>query len=158
VGSSVILADAGRPDGDEGLHAAESDGLARARPFAYVADPVCVAAAILYALNRWFLKPHHIGGWFTAGYLNDVLCLPLFLPAILLAQRVVGVRPKNAYPRAWEMLQHWVIFSVAFEVVLPRFPRVYRTTADPLDVVAYLAGGLLAQAVWTGRGRKRTGA
>lgn len=118
------------------------------RRFRYVADPICVGSVLLYAANRWFLKPHHIGGAFTHGYLNDVICLPLFLPPILYAQRLVGLRKHDGYPRLWEVLQHWVIFSIVFEVVIPRFPKYFRSTADPLDVVAYLAGGLVAWLYW----------
>jgi hypothetical protein len=41
---------------------------------------------------------------------------------------------------------------VGFEVILPRFPQYFRTTADPLDVLAYLAGGTLAWIWWSFRG------
>lgn len=119
------------------------------RRFRYIADPVCIASVALYAVNRWFLKPNGIGGVFTAGYLNDVLCLPLFLPLILFVQRVVRLRNHDGYPLAWEVLQHWLVFSVVFEVVIPRFPQYYRSTADPLDVVAYFAGGLVSWLYWT---------
>ena len=59
------------------------------KPFCYVFDPICIGAMAVYAVNRWGLKPHGIGGAFTRGYLNDVLCLPLFLPIILGLQRMV---------------------------------------------------------------------
>jgi hypothetical protein len=106
-------------------------------------------AIVVYAINRWALKPHGIGGAFTHGYLNDVLCLPLFLPGILYAQRRLRLRGHDGYPRAWEILQHWLVFSVVFEIVLPRYPEWFRTTADPFDVVAYFVGGLLAGCYWT---------
>lgn len=118
------------------------------RPFAYVLDPVCLTSTAVYLLNRWFLKPHGIGGAFTHDYLNDVLCLPLFLPAILYVQRRIGLRQHDGPPRTWEILQHWAVFSLIFETILPRFPNTFRTTADPLDVVAYLAGGVIAGLIW----------
>ena len=122
-----------------------------ARRFGYYADPVCIASLLIYPLNRFVLKPHHIGGWFTHGYLNDVICLPLFLPMILFVQRVIGLRRHDGYPRGWEIVQHWAIFSVVFEVVLPRMGPAFDTTADPWDVVAYAAGGAVAGAWWRWR-------
>ena len=121
--------------------------------FGYLADPVCIASLLIYVANRWYLKPHHIGGWFTHGYLNDVLCLPLFLPMILRAQQILGLRRRDDYPRLWEVLQHWAIFSIVFEGIIPRFPSRFDSTADTFDVLAYLAGGLLAWAWWRWRQR-----
>ena len=110
----------------------------------------------LCALNRWYLKPHHIGGLFRIGDLNDVLCLPLFLPIILGLQRLLRIRQHDGYPRLWEMLQNWLIFSILFEVILPRFPQYFRTTSDPFDVLAYLAGGTLAWIWWSSPQRARS--
>ena len=117
------------------------------RPFRYLADPICIASILLYCLGRWYLKPHHIGGWFVHDYLNDLLCLPLFLPIILRLQSLVRIRRHNLPPTLFEVLHNWAIFSILFEVILPRLPA-YRTTADPWNVVAYLTGGLLAYAFW----------
>jgi hypothetical protein len=118
------------------------------RPFRYAADPLCLASMACYALGRWYLKPHHVGGWFVHDYLNDILCLPLFLPISLGAQRLLRLRRHDAPPRLWEVLQHGIIFSVLFEVILPRYPHLFRTTADPWDAVAYFAGGLIAWLAW----------
>src|SRR4051812_26147609 len=109
--------------------------------FGYLADPVCIASLGFYAFGRFYLKPHHIGGVFVHDYLNDVLCLPLFLPMILKVQRLLGIRADDQPPRLWEILEHWFIFSIVFEVILPCFPGIFRTTADRLDVIAYLFGG-----------------
>ncbi len=125
-------------------------------PFRYFADPVCIVSLSLYAINRFILKPHHIGGWFTHGYLNDVLCLPLFVPMILYVQRLIGLRRHDGYPRAWELFQHWLIFSVVFEVIIPRMPSTFDSTADPYDVLAYLAGGVVAWLWWRWLSRKQS--
>ena len=117
------------------------------RAFGYLADPICIGSILLYCLGRWYLKPHHIGGWFIHGYLNDLLCLPLFLPIILRLQSLLRIRRHDLPPTLFEVLHNWVIFSILFEVILPRLPA-YRSTADPWDVVAYLTGGLLAYAYW----------
>src|SRR5207249_850406 len=119
-----------------------------AREFRYFADPVCITALLIYPLNRWLLKPHGIGGEFAVCYLNDILCLPLFLPMILYVQRRIGLRSHDGPPRMWEILQHWAIFSILFEVILPRYPKYFRSVADPLDVVAYMAGGIAGWLCW----------
>jgi hypothetical protein len=115
-------------------------------------DFLTAGSIVGWAVNRWVLKPNHIGGAFTQGYLNDVICLPLFLPIILLVQRLLKFRENDNPPRAWEIVQHAIIFSIVFEVILPRYPEHFRTTADPLDAVAYLAGGLGAWPIWHSHG------
>lgn len=122
--------------------------MSRHRAYRPFTDPVCLAAAALYALGRWYLKPHHLGGWFVHDYLNDLLCLPLFPPISLGVQRLLRLRRHDATPRLWEVLQHGLIFSVLFEVILPRYPHTFRTTADPWDAVAYFVGGLFAWVLW----------
>lgn len=119
------------------------------RPFRYLADPVCISSLILYPINRFYLKPHHIGGWFTHGYLNDVLCLPLFVPMILYAQYVIGLRKHAAYPSAWEIFQNWLAFIFIFQVVIVRFPKTFIAAGDPWDILAYAAGGIIAGVYWS---------
>jgi len=121
------------------------------RKFRYILDPICLACIVAYPLNRWVLKPHHVLGDFGRFWFNDLICLPLFLPMILGLQRLLRIRRHDGPPQLWEVLQHAVIFSVLFEVILPRYPQVFRTTADPWDAVCYFVGGLGAWVVWNGR-------
>lgn len=118
-------------------------------PFRYFADPVCLASLALYGTNRWLLKPWDLSGDFDRYYLNDCLCLPLLLPMILYAQRLVGLRRTDAFPRPWEVIQHGAVFSVVFELILPSWPKWFHSTADPYDVAAYAAGGLAALLAWS---------
>ena len=85
-------------------------------------------------------------------YLNDVLCLPLFLPIILRVQSLLGLRRYDFPPTLFEVLQNWVVFSILYEVILPRI-SVFDSTGDPWDVAAYLLGGLVAFTWWN---RSRT--
>ena len=124
------------------------------RKFRYLADPVCILSLVLYASNRYVFKPHHIGGWFTHGYLNDVLCLPLFVPIILFAEHVIGLRKHYGFPRVWEIFQTWAVFTFVFQVVVPRFPKVFVAAGDPYDMIAYAAGGVLAGILWSFRARQ----
>ncbi len=103
---------------DTSLHSAEG-AVSFYHPFRYLSDPICLGSMMIYALNRWVLKPHHIGGWVVHDYLNDLLCLPLFLPIILRLQSAVGIRRHDSPPTLFEVLHNWVIFSVLFELVFP---------------------------------------
>lgn len=107
---------------------------------------------VLYCLGRWVLRPHHIGGWMVHDYLNDLLCLPLFLPVILGLQARLGIRRHHRPPTMLEILHNWLIFSIVFELVLPRL-SLFNSVADPWDCVAYLAGGIAAWLVWKWKAR-----
>jgi len=126
------------------------------RPFRYLADPACITSLILYTLNRYLVKPHHIGGWFTHGYFNDVLCLPLFVPMILYAQHLIGLRRHARYPRIWEIFQIWASFVIVFQIVIPRFPKTFTTAGDPRDILAYLTGGIIAEFYWSRAARGKS--
>jgi hypothetical protein len=117
------------------------------RPFRYLADPLCIAVLALYCLNRFLLRPHHLAGQFAHDHLNDLLCLPLFIPIVLRTQSLLRIRRHDAPPTLFEILHNWAIFSILYELVLPRLP-IFNSAADPYDVLAYLTGGLLAYAYW----------
>ena len=119
------------------------------RPFRYCLDPVCLVSAVIYACNRWLIKPSPLGRLaFVHDQLNDVLCIPIFLPCALLVHHLLHLRMRGAKPTAAELLIHLMIWSVCFEVVAPSLPGIYRTTADWRDVAAYALGAALAGLVW----------
>jgi len=105
----------------------------------------------IYVLNRFVLKPHHIGGWFTHGYLNDILCLPIFVPIILRFQSALGIRRHHLPPTLFEIFQNWAVFSIVYQVILPRLPA-FVTAGDPWDMLAYAAGGFAAWLWWNRHG------
>lgn len=75
------------------------------------------------------------------AHLADALTLPLELTLALCAmRRLYFRRPEFVLPTSW-IFSTWVVMSVWFELVLPRYDA--RATADPLDVVAYALGGLV---------------
>jgi hypothetical protein len=117
------------------------------RPFRYIDDPICVGSMALYVLNRWVLKPHHIGGWLVHDYLNDLLCLPIFMPIILRLQSALGIRRHHLQPTFFELIHNWVIFSVLYYFVFPRL-SAFSSVADPWNSVAYLVGGIAAYVCW----------
>jgi hypothetical protein len=117
------------------------------RPFRYIDDPICVGCMMIYVLNRWVLKPHHIGGWLVHDYLNDILCLPIFVPIILRLQSALHIRRHHLPPTFFETMHNWAIFSVLYYFVFPRLPA-FSSVADPMNSVAYLLGGIAAYVCW----------
>lgn len=117
------------------------------KAFSYAADPLCVVACGLYALNRWWLAPH-VGGPFLHGYFNDLLLIPAALPLVLWLQRRLGCRASDANPNWSEIGLHLAVWSVMAEVIVPHL--IAHATADWRDVVAYASGAAVAGVVWQG--------
>lgn len=116
--------------------------------FRYLADPLFIACVALYTLNRFALKPH-LDIAFLHDHLNDVICLPFWIPIMLWLQRCCGLRADDAPPRPLEIAIPLIIWSIAFELWLPTTATFARwATPDPLDIVCYAAGGLAAVVFW----------
>lgn len=120
------------------------------KPFRYALDPFCLLCCVLYALNRWLVKPH-VNSVFLHGYFNDSLLIPCALPIILWMQRQTGLRKNDNTPDIAEILFHLVIWSILFEWI---GPHIMRVTGDFLDVVAYTGGAIIAWAWWNRRSLK----
>ena len=78
-------------------------------------------------------------GWLDS-WGDDLLCLPLVLTMALAVHRLAG-RPADWILPWSHALAVLVLYAVLFELVLPRTAIV--AVADPLDVAAYLVGGVL---------------
>src|SRR5262245_33453177 len=113
--------------------------------FRYLRDPLFLMSCAAYATNRWLLKPH-LHSAFLHSHFNDLLLIPCALPPVLLAQRCLNLRLDDAPPRWSEIVFQLVIWSVLFEWIGPRL--MPRATGDLLDVVIYIAGGILAGLWW----------
>ena len=100
-------------------------------------------------MNRWLVKPH-THNLFLRNHFNDSLLIPCALPPLLLVQRWLKLRSHDGLPGAGEIAFHLVIWSILFEVIGPHI--MSWTTGDPWDVVAYVAGGLLAWLWWNRQG------
>jgi hypothetical protein len=102
----------------------------------------------LYSINRWLVK-QHVHNSFLRYHFNDLLLIPCALPPILLAQRCLRLRLHDEMPGVGEIALHLLVWSILFEVL---GPHIFRwTTGDPWDVVAYVAGGILAGLWWQRR-------
>ncbi len=115
------------------------------KSFAYWRDPVCIVACLLYAVNRWCV-PLELKGAFLRNHFNDTLLIPAALPLMLWLQRGLGLRATDGKPTWTEVFSHLLIWSIAAELVGPRF--FASATADLRDVAAYAAGAFVAKILW----------
>jgi hypothetical protein len=115
------------------------------KDYSYLKDRVFQASTLLYGVNRWLIKPH-THQWFFNGYFNDLLLIPCALPCILWLHRQMNIRSHDRPPKWREILFHLTVWSILFEIVGPQIMR--HTTGDPLDIAAYVAGGLCAGLIW----------
>ena len=116
--------------------------------FRYLRDPLFVFCLALYFVNRWILKPY-FSNEFSRSWLNDVICIPFWVPIMLFMMRKIGLRRDDAPPRANEILIPLLLWSWVFEAYLP-FTATFRhlATSDYLDILAYTIGAFLAAIFW----------
>jgi len=113
--------------------------------FRYLGDPLFILSCALYVLNRYWLKAQFHTP-LLHGQFNDLLLIPCALPPLLLLHRWMGLRAHDDLPTAGEVAGHLLVWSVLFEWIGPHLMQ--GKTGDPLDVVAYAAGGMLAWLWW----------
>lgn len=115
------------------------------RSFRYCGDPLFIACCALYVVNRWVIKPH-IAIAFFHNWFSDSLLIPCALPPLLWLQSRLSIRARDVIPSWREIGFHLFIWSILFEVV---GPLIYpRAVGDWRDVLAYVAGGLIAGWWW----------
>jgi len=126
--------------------------------FRYLRDPLFLACVAVYCLGRLWLRQVFPTG-FVHSHLNDLLCVPFWVPPMVTMRRVLGLRTHDGPPDALEVLIPLVVWSFVFEWLVPATPALRgHSVADPLDVVCYAAGALGAVLFWHGwYGRQRSG-
>jgi hypothetical protein len=116
--------------------------------YRYLKDPLFLFCLVLYFTNRWIIKPY-FPNEFSAAYLNDVICLPFWVPIMLFLMRKLGLRNQDRPPKASELLIPLLVWSWTFEVYLPSLHFFKRwATSDYRDILSYAAGGLFAATFW----------
>jgi len=116
--------------------------------FRYHLDPLFLGCLTLYVVSRWVLKPLSPAPLFH-HYLNDLICIPFWVPLMLLALRRMGWRAHDRPPESHEILVPLVTWSLVFEVLLPRVPAFRQLAfSDPVDVLSYTLGALAAVWIW----------
>ncbi len=113
--------------------------------FRYLREPLFILGCALYALNRFWWKPHCHSA-FLHSYFNDLLLIPCALPPLLFLHRRLKLRTHDQPPTFLELAGHLLVWSFLFEIVGPHF--IHHTTGDLWDIAAYCAGGLVAFFWW----------
>lgn len=116
--------------------------------FRYLKDPLFLFCVTLYFFNRWILKryfPNH----FSQGYLNDVICIPFWVPIMLFIMRKSRLRRDDRAPTGIEILIPLILWSIVFELYLPTVPFfTHLAISDFRDIVSYTFGAMLAALFW----------
>ena len=116
--------------------------------FQYLRDPLFLACLVVYFLNRWIFKSLGTGGFFH-NHLNDLICIPFWVPIMLWGQRRLGLREGDGPPLCSEILIPLFLWSWYFEFVLPQSGLVgERAVADYQDVLFYSLGSAIAGLFW----------
>ena len=116
--------------------------------FAYLKDPVFVACFCLYWINR-ILEYYELSTPLLRSYLNDVVCIPFWVPIMLWVQKRTGLRTHDHPPECFEIVIPLVLWAVLFEVVIPGHREwAVPAVADPCDVLCYSVGSLVAVVIW----------
>jgi len=116
--------------------------------FLYLRDPLFLLCVLTYFVNRWVLKSIWQSG-FVHEHLNDLICIPFWVPIMLYAQRRLNLRHSDGRPEAGELIIPLIIWSWVFEIILPWTDILgERCVADYLDVMHYALGALIAGLFW----------
>ena len=116
--------------------------------FRYLKDPLFLICAAIYLLNK--LSRIYTGGTdFQNSYINDLICIPFWVPIMLASMRLCGLRPRDPPPEYYEILIPSVIWAGVFEVFLPINPQLGSpAVGDPNDIICYCLGGAVAGVFW----------
>jgi hypothetical protein len=123
--------------------------------FRYLKDPLFLVCFSAYCVHR-VLKTHDLSTPLLCSYLNDVICIPFWIPIMLWGERKLGFRQHDDPPSALEIVIPLVIWAIVFEVVLPSTDTFAGLAVpDPNDVLCYALGGFVAARFWQWWYRRR---
>jgi len=117
-------------------------------PFLYLRDPLFLCCVLVYFVNRLIFKNVWPTG-FVHEHLNDLICIPLWVPIMLWVERLLMLRPDDRPPDAIEVIVPLLVWSWVFEMILPGTEMFGRyCTADAWDIVYYSLGAVGAAIIW----------
>jgi len=126
-------------------------------PFKYLKDPLFLVCFIAYCVQRC-LNSLDASTPFLCSYLNDLICIPFWVPIMLYALKRLGLRRHDGPPEDFEIIIPLLLWSFLFEVLIPGMPSwSIPTWADPYDVLSYCVGGLAASFFWNMYYRRASG-
>ena len=116
--------------------------------YRYLRDPLFLLCAFTYIVNRWLLKPF-MPNTFSQCYLNDLICIPFWVPIMVFGMRHLGFRDNDLPPTSCEIVVPLILWSAVFEIWLPCF-GLFKGLAIPdhVDIFFYTLGALLAVTFW----------
>jgi hypothetical protein len=116
--------------------------------FQYLRDPLFLGCVAFYLTCRLLLRPLLPHGFLDA-YGNDLICIPFWVPIMLWGMRKLGLRDHDLPPETHEIIVPLVVWSLIFEMWLPRTAAFGRLAVpDHLDVLCYALGALAASVFW----------
>lgn len=102
---------------------------------------------LIIAILVWFIHliilNQKINIHFFDNYLDDVLLIPIILGFALIIQRKVILKNENFEFNKSTIFICWLYFSIAFELIIPKFTSNF--TSDWYDLLAYAVGALYFQ-------------
>lgn len=104
-----------------------------------LASWVFIISALLFSTNQLVLLSE-IQHPFLSGYVDDILVIPIVLSLVTILIRFFTKNPSFRVDLGM-LITSVVLFSIAFEWLLPRFSDKY--TADPIDVLCYCVGAIV---------------
>lgn len=123
--------------------------------FRYLRDPLSLVCFSVYWVHR-ILKTYDLSTPLLRSYLNDVICIPFWIPIVLWGERKLGLRQHDDSPHAFEVVIPLLIWAVVFEVALPTTdPFAGLKMLDPNDVLCYASGAFVSVRFWDWWYRRR---
>jgi hypothetical protein len=101
--------------------------------------PLFIISVLLFLLNQ-ILERAGVFLPYIHSYLDDLLCMPVTLTIALFLQQKFTRSPAYIFSKN-HVVVVVIFYAIFFEVWLPKQSAHY--TSDPLDAIAYAAGGLV---------------
>jgi|SRR5690606_20600264 len=93
---------------------------------------------ILFLLHQIIEKIFSIHNVWIDSYLDPLLCMPLFLSALLLQRRILFYKNESYILPKFHIFVAFIFVSIWAELIFPYFNKGF--TADFWDIVLYLIG------------------